>query len=74
MSDKRGVLHKFIKRNCPDANFVHCYSHQLSLITVHPGSQYIEVRIISSNVDYVGNFLLNSLERVDVLTLVVERI
>jgi hypothetical protein len=74
MSGEKGGVQDIIKEIYKNANFIHCYAHQLNLIMEKAASQNPEVHIFFSSLCGILTFFSQSLQCLSVLDCVSKRI
>ncbi|GBO22691.1 hypothetical protein AVEN_60104-1, partial [Araneus ventricosus] len=67
MSGQHAGVQAFIQCAYKNAQYVHCYSHQLNLIVGQATSQNQQVRVYFSNLSDITNFFNKSPQRIAIL-------
>ncbi|GBN14940.1 hypothetical protein AVEN_249829-1 [Araneus ventricosus] len=67
MSGQHAGVQAFIRRAYKNAQYVHCYAHQLSLIVEQATSQNQQVLVFFPNLSDITNFFNKSPQRIAIL-------
>lgn len=67
MSGVKGGVQALVKKECPNALFVHCYAHQLNLVMLYCAKQIKEVKYFMCNLSAFHTFFGRSPMRTQVL-------
>ncbi|XP_054289677.1 zinc finger MYM-type protein 1-like [Macrosteles quadrilineatus] len=73
MSGQHTGVQARVKSKYKNANFVHCYAHQLNLIIERSATQNKQVKIFFSNIEGFSSFFSQSTKRTAVLDEIVKR-
>lgn len=73
MRGEKGGVQCLIKKQYPNANYIHCYAHQGNLILQNATSSSSQSRIFFEDIQGIGPFFSRSPKRMDSLAQIVQR-